>query len=590
MVRGKRRLFVLDYYDPMTSLRLTLSTILLTLVTGLPVARAEVPPVNSDLNSSMMYALLVAEISAQNGDAASAYQIMLDSAQKARSNQLFERAVEIALRARAGESALQAAQTWSRALPESKEAARYVIQILVGLNKLTETVEPIRRSIANALPQDRAVTIASLPRYFVRVEDKKLAAKVVELALTQELTSATTGPAAHATIGTLRLLAGDAEGSLEAARKGAALNARSEEPAQLALALMDPKLPGAEALVVQHIQAGARPELHMAYVHKLIDFQRYQEASEQTILINTRSPEFSDAWLIRGSLAHREKNNREAVSALTQLVQLKQAADAMRGDAVQDRSLSQAYYLLGDIAEQNKQWLEAERNYRLVENPQDALRALSRRGVVMARLGKLEEGRALIRSAPELQPEDARLKISAETQLLREFKQFQSVYEVLQQAVKGKPEDADYLYDLAMAAEKLDRLDEMESLLRKVIALKPDYHHAYNALGYSLADRKLRLGEARNLIRKALEYAPEDPFILDSLAWVEYRSGNLEQALQILQGAYKSRQDPEIAAHLGEVLWAMSQPKEALAIWRDGLTQSPENDTLNETVKRLSRP
>jgi Flp pilus assembly protein TadD len=141
-----------------------------------------------------------------------------------------------------------------------------------------------------------------------------------------------------------------------------------------------------------------------------------------------------------------------------------------------------------------------------------------------------------------------------------------------------------------MAAEKLDRVDEMETLLRQVIAAKPDFHHAYNALGYSLADRRLRLDEARKLIQKALEFAPNDPFILDSLGWVEFRSGNLTQSLQILQGAYQNRPDAEIAAHLGEVLWAMKQPKEARAVWEDGLAQNPTNDTLLETIKRLSTP
>ena len=142
-------------------------------------------------------------------------------------------------------------------------------------------------------------------------------------------------------------------------------------------------------------------------------------------------------------------------------------------------------------------------------------------------------------------------------------------------------------YDLAMAAEKLDKIDEMELLLRQVIVEKPDYHHAYNALGYSLADRKLRLPEARALVKKALEFAPNDPFILDSLGWVEFRSGNLNEALHILQGAFESRQDAEIAAHLGEVLWSLGQQDQARAIWKNGLRQGPDNETLLETIKRL---
>jgi Flp pilus assembly protein TadD len=143
------------------------------------------------------------------------------------------------------------------------------------------------------------------------------------------------------------------------------------------------------------------------------------------------------------------------------------------------------------------------------------------------------------------------------------------------------------LYDQAMLAEKLGKAEEMENLLRKVMQAKPDYHHAYNALGYSLADRNVRLDEARQLIKQALVYAPDDPFITDSLAWVEFRSGNTEEALRLLRGAYQARPDAEIAAHLGEVLWTVGQREQAAAVWKEGLGLNPQNETLQETMRRL---
>ncbi len=574
----------------MTLQRRLISTLLLSLAVGMPVARAQDAVQNSDLDSRMLYMLLIAEMSARSGDAGSAYELMLDAANRSRSGQLFERAIEIALRARSGDSALGAAQAWVKAVPDSKDASRYLIQILVGLNKLPETVDPIRREIANLPVQVRPAAISLLPRYFGRVADKNLAAQVLERALGAETSNPTTGPSAFAAIGTMRLLAADTAGALDAARQGSELNPLAPEPAQLALALMDPKLPAAEALVLQHLQAGGRNDMHMAYAYKLLEAQRFLEAKAIAVRINTTAPAFPEAWLVRGTLAHREKNNAEARTALTTLVGLKQAADDARGSASQDKGLTQAYMLLGDLAEQDKQWAEAERLYNLVDSPQEALRVVARRASLLARQGKLEEGRKLIRCAPEVQAEDARLKISTETQLLRDNKQFQAAYDVLKEAAQDNPGDPDYLYDLALAAEKLGRLDEMETLLRQVIAAKPDYHHAYNALGYSLAERSLRLDEARTLVRKALEFAPNDPYILDSLGWVEFRSGNLALALQILQGAYQVRQDPEIAAHLGEVLWNLRQQAEARAVWNAGLAQSPDNDTLNETIKRLGQP
>ena len=149
------------------------------------------------------------------------------------------------------------------------------------------------------------------------------------------------------------------------------------------------------------------------------------------------------------------------------------------------------------------------------------------------------------------------------------------------------PDDVDLLYEQAMMDEKLDRLDDMERLLRRVIALKPDHQHAYNALGYSLAERKIRLPEARQLILKALEISPGEPFITDSLGWVEYRLGNSDEALRLLRRAYEARPDPEIAAHFGEVLWAAGQVEEARRVWREGRSRDAGNDVLKETLARL---
>jgi tetratricopeptide (TPR) repeat protein len=215
------------------------------------------------------------------------------------------------------------------------------------------------------------------------------------------------------------------------------------------------------------------------------------------------------------------------------------------------------------------------------------INAQSRRAAILAKQGKLEEGRQLLRSLPEKTETDARMKLMAEVQLLRDNKQYKPAYELLVEKTKSGPPDYELLYDQAMLAEKLGQLDEMERVLRQIIAGKPEYQHAYNALGYSLAERKVRLPEARQLILKALEFAPDDPFITDSLGWVEFRSGNTAEALRILQGAFDAKPDAEIAAHLGEVLWTAGKKEQALAIWREGAALNAENETLLETLKRL---
>jgi Flp pilus assembly protein TadD len=206
---------------------------------------------------------------------------------------------------------------------------------------------------------------------------------------------------------------------------------------------------------------------------------------------------------------------------------------------------------------------------------------------MMARDGRVPEARALIRALPERDADEARAKLQAEAGVLREVKRWKEAHEVLGQAVQRFADDTGLLYEKAMMSERLDRMAEMEQLLRRVIALKPDDAHAHNALGYSLADRGQRLPEARELIVRALQLAPGDPFITDSLGWVEFRLGNKDEALRLLRQAYASRPDTEIGAHLGEVLWMLGQRDEARRVWRESKGRDATNEVLRDTLARL---
>jgi tetratricopeptide (TPR) repeat protein len=582
----------MDYYGPMSSpKRLATLSLLISLVcTAVVAAAPEEAPIDSGLGGELFYQLLVGEISAQNGDAASAYSLMLDAARKANSEQLFERTVNLALGARSGESALSAAQAWGRSFPVSAQANRYQLQILIGLNKISETVEPLKRALAQAKGHARIAVITQIPRYFARATDKKQATVAVEHALTTELSDATVGPSAWATVGTLRLMAGDVEGAANAARRGAAFNTHSDEVAALALGLWDAKSPAAEALLQHYLARKASPEIRLAYARRLLGAQRGADAYEQTVKATLESADYADAWLVRGSLEFRDKKNDASQASLQKYIALRTATVAVADAAEGQSGLTQAYMQLSQIAEQAHNPAEALAYLQKIDSTQVTLQIQSRKAAVLAQQGKMDEARALIRELPEQQADDARLKISAEVQLLRDNKQYAQAYALLAEAVQRFPDDADLKYDQAMVAEKLGRLPAMERLLREVIAAKPDYQHAYNALGYSLADRNLRLPEARSLIRKALELTPDDPFIMDSLAWVEFRSGNLAEALRVLTRAYTARPDAEIAAHLGEVLWALQRRDDARKTWKEGLALNPENETLLDTMRRLSKP
>ena len=550
------------------------------------------PPENSRLTAELFYQLVVSELSLQNEDIAAAYALMMDAARRAPDPRLFQRAVEIALQGRDADAALEASKAWQQALPESAEADRFLLQILIGLNRSAQAAPAAQRLLARAQDADRGATIVFVSRFFTRISDKAAAADLLEKILAADLGRASTGPVAWAMVGNLRLLAKDHAAGLAAARKGAALNPLSDEIALLCVNLLDPEFDNAQALLMPYLAGKTAPEIRMGYVRKLLELQRYAEALSQVVKLNTVKPDYPEAWLVRGSIEWQNQAVAQAEQSLKRYLALLPApATTDAADDEQSRETSpgavQAYLLLSQISLKNHDPVQALAYLGKINSPQDTAKIQLRRAMVLAQQGRLDDARALIRNLPEKDADDARNKINLELQLLRDNRQEQAAYSLLEQALKSYAGDVDLRYELAMSAEKLGRTDEMEKILRSVIAAKPDYHAAYNALGYSLADRNLRLSEARDLIQKALEFAPEDPFILDSLAWVEFRSGNLTESLALLQKAFKARPDAEIAAHLGEVLWALRRPEQASAAWREGLELNRENETLKSTILRL---
>lgn len=580
----------MDYYHLMSSFnRLPL---LIALIFALGV-HAQVPdkkivaPISSALDGELFYQLLLGELNAREGEPGAAYSLILDAARKTADPRLYQRSVDIALQARSGDSALIAARAWRLAFSTSKEANRYVLQILIGLNRLSEVADSLKREITNVDVKDRASEILGLPRYFARASDKKAAVVALELALSDYLSAPGLAASAWSVIGRSRLEAGDIVGALEAASKAQASDVKSEHPALLAIAMMSPKTPQAEAIVKKYLEGKPLPSVRMDYARAMIENQRLAEAWAQLQAITTEKSDYAEAWLIKGALELQDARLALSEHSFKRYIELALPKKTSATRVEINRGLVQAYSSLAQIAEQRKDYAEADNWLKRIDVPGDQLNAQLRRAALLARQGKLEEARKLIKSQPEKTLEEARLKLNAEIGLLRDSKKYKQAYTLLSEAVKRTPSDYDFIYDLAMVAEKLGNFEEMERLLRSVIAMKPDYYHAYNALGYSLAERKLRLPESKQLILKALEFAPGDPFINDSLGWVEFRIGNMYEALRILQEAFKAKPDAEIAAHLGEVLWTLGQHEQALATFKEGLQINPENETLLETIKRL---
>ena len=546
---------------------------------------AAATPEESQLDAELFYRLLVGELNALGGDPGTGFSLMLNAAEQTGDPRLYKRAADIALQARSGDSALKAAQAWKQAMPESREANRYVLQILVALNRIADTGGPLKSAIALAPADQRKALLQAVPRAYSRASDKKLAATVVEQALSDWLKDPSIGAASWIAIGRVRLAAGDSAGALDAARRAQKLDPGSEGPVLLALEMMGEGKPSeAESIVRDYIADKPLPEVRMSYARVLIEAQRYAEAREQLRAVTVEKPDLPEAWLLRGALQAQDSEADAAEKSLKRYLDL---SDDEPDNQQRTAGRAQAFLTLSQIAEKRKDYDGARAWLDKIPDSAEMMAAQLRRASLLARQGKLDEARQLLRALPERTPADARTKLLAEVQLLRDNKKYQEAYDLLKTAIASAADPTDLLYDQAMLAEKLNRPDEMEQLLRRLIAAKPDYHHAYNALGYSLADRNVRLVEAKQLIEKALSYAPGDPFISDSLGWVEFRAGHLDEAERILAAAYKANGDADIAAHYGEVLWNLGKRDLALEIWRQGLRSNPDSETLRETLKRL---
>lgn len=542
--------------------------------------------------AQLFYQVLLGEMNAANGDTGAAVSLLLDAARKTQDEALYRRATDLALGARAGDTALQVARSWREAIPRSLEASRYVLQILLAMNRVSDSGEVLRSVLELTAEADRVRLVSLVPTLYARASDRKLAATVGEQALAAAKADPKTADAAWAAIGRLRLAAGDAAAALEAARRALSASARSQAGVELALDLMEPRQPQAEALVRQYLDAApparSAADVLLGYARNLIQVQRYAEGFGILQRLTREQPDFADGWLLLGSLQMDQPQTGAAQQSLERYLALvKNSNPGGEQDQRARRGVSQAHLMLAQIAERRGDVAAAEKWISQINDRELLVQTQSRRASLLARQGKLAQGRALIQQLPEPTAEDARRKLLAEVNLLREFKEHRAAYELISQAVATAPRDHELIYEKSMLAEKLGRMDEMEALLRQVMQLKPDYHPAYNALGYSLADRGLRLKEAKMLIQKAIEYAPADPYIQDSLAWVEFRLGNRQEALRVIEAAYKAKPDAEIAAHYGEILWSLGQNEKARAIWREGLQLSEDNETLQETLKRL---
>jgi tetratricopeptide (TPR) repeat protein len=342
----------------------------------------------------------------------------------------------------------------------------------------------------------------------------------------------------------------------------------------------------------------ALPPVRLAYARLLDQQHRIGEAAVQLRQVVAQQPDQAAAWLSLGAYSVDLHVPDEAVRALNRFLELAPSAmaaareGAKEGEADDEKRdprvlVDLACQLLAEAEQQRGNTKAAFAWLDKIEPSRVDLSTLARRASLMAASGQLDKARTLLREAEARDQPDARARLLAEAALLRDQRHYAESYEMLLGALRKDADDTVVMYELAMVADRLERHDDMESLLRRIIALKPDDQQAHNALGYSLADRNVRLAEALSLLQRAATLAPHDPFIIDSLGWVQFRLGHNDEALKLLRRSHLARPHVEVAAHLGEVLWTMGQRDEALRIWREGQTREADNDVLQETLARL---
>ncbi len=575
---------------PVSSRRATAIAILMCL--GLSAHAQEATPAtppesftNSSMDAPLFYQLLIGELELNSGQAGVAFQVLLDAARRTGDEELFKRVIQIALQARAGDQALLAARAWSDTVPTSVDALQSTVQLLALMNKPAEVPQPLAALLKTAPAPQRPGLIAALPRLFQRSPDPKGV-----LAALSPVLQAQTGPLKPAALfaeARLAVNAGDNARALTLTRELNQALPDNDDAMQLAVDLM-PTEPQAEALITERLKA--KPDQHavrQAYARALVKAQRPLEAAREFRLLTEATPDNAGAWLALGAIELELKRLPAAEAALRE--GLKRLDTPAAGTEVEIKARAEgrqsAWLMLSQIAEQRGDLKAAEAALQKVDG--GGLEVKYRRASLMARQGKLADARKLLQPAADASDADTRAALLAEAQLLREQRDFKGSFAVLKTATERYPSDTDLLYEQAMMSEKLGRFDEMETLLRQVIELKPDHHHAYNALGYSFADRNVRLPEAKELIERALKLAPGEPFIVDSLGWVEFRLGNLPEAAKLLRQAYAGRPDAEIAVHLGEVLWASGAQDDARRLFAEAAKREPDNEALRETLGRL---
>ncbi len=532
---------------------------------------SESPPLSQ---SDQMYHVLVAEFAIRRGQlpiAVDNYRTVIDLSDDA---QLAERAARVAMHIDDQPAMLQFARRWQQLAPDNNQAVQTLALALLKNNAIDPALDYLDQVRDVFAERDRQEGFAGLYNLLDQVD-----AELRWQALTQmgDRYTESAFAAYYTALAALQIEQIDA--ALE--QLDQALQQRPDWRDALLLQARVRLQAEQEQQALAGLAAAveANPddsELRLGYARALVATDQLEQAREQFVHLAAAQPDDAEALFALGVLATEAEQYDIAEDYFQRLLELNQRV------AESTFELARLNELRGDYAEALVWYVQVEANNR-------HLNAQIRAAAMEARL---DDFTALAERFARLRLEHPDNVVSlyiTEAQILREVGQYQAAYEVLDAALQDYPDNHDLLYSRALAAERLDQLDQLEQDLRRIIADDPEHAHALNALGYTLTDRTDRHEEAYDLIRRALDLLPDDPAILDSMGWVKYRLGDLQTALPYLRRAHDISADPEITMHLSQVLWDLGEHDEAREIWETAYERHPEDEYLLR-LKELFNP
>jgi tetratricopeptide (TPR) repeat protein len=533
------------------------------------------PDVN--LSGALLYQLMAAEVAAQRGDIGTAYAVYLKLARETRDPRLARRATELALQGRALPESVEAARLWSELAPKSSDASQTLAMLYAANGQFDDAYKLFADQLKTAAKP--AEELGRIQRALTRSQDKAGAFGLLErLAQPYDKTAEVRLVLANGA-----QAAGLTGRAIDEAKAAAQLAPDSERAVLTAAqAMQSTDRAGALATLSGFLQRNpASVDVRFAHARLLIADRQYAPARAEFQRLLQADPKNPDLLYSMALLSMQGNLRADARSYLQRYLAL------LEEPGNEERDADAAYLNLAQIAEEEKQYAEALKWLRKIEGGEEYVPARLREASVLAKMQRMDEARKLVRSI-KAQSDDERVQlVIAEAQLLRDANRHEESHTMLAQALAKNPDNVSLLYDTAMSAEKTNRVVEMEKHLRRLIELRPDNAHAYNALGYTFADRNTRLPEALQLIEKAHALTPDDPYILDSLGWVHFRMGDLKRAREYLERAYQAKPEPEVTIHLAEVLWAAGDHAAARKLLREVRSAEPGNELLKSTIARL---